>query len=171
MVAGLASSDTIPALAVAGSQPPLDRPGSSSATATATHARTRPPSIPSCSTALPACLISSYRQHGWLTGGRTGVRRAPVRSQWSRRGAGRGLLRAVADAGGARSRCAGAWNHATRSHLAPPGIMPPEVRGRPACRRKKGSARVAVCLCVACPSVPLPACSGVERPGFLERIS
>jgi hypothetical protein len=133
VVAGLASSDTIPALAVAGSQPPLDRPGSSSATATATHARTCPPSIPSCSTALPACLISSYRQHGWLTGGRTGIRRAPVRSQWSRRGAGRGLLRAVADAGGARSRCAGAWNHATRSHLAPPGIMPPEVRGRPTC--------------------------------------
>jgi hypothetical protein len=56
VVAGLASSDTIPALAVAGSQPPLDRPASSSATATATHARTRPPSIPSCSTALPACL-------------------------------------------------------------------------------------------------------------------
>jgi hypothetical protein len=58
VVAGLASSDTntIPALAVAGSQPPFDRTGSSSATATATHARTRPPSIPSCSTVLPACL-------------------------------------------------------------------------------------------------------------------
>lgn len=91
VVAGLASSDTIPALAVAGSQPPLDRPGSSSATATATHARTRPPSIPSCSTALPACLpyllVPTTRMvDGRADGRTTGPRSFAVVASW--RGAG-----------------------------------------------------------------------------------
>jgi hypothetical protein len=134
------------------------------------HARTHASSFHSIVLYCSACLISSYRQHGWLTGGRAGVRRAPVRSRWSRRGAARGLLRAFGAAVRVR---AGLVGDALGRGITQRAATWPR---RGLCRRRCGGGQLAGgkrarWLCVACPSVPLPGCSGVERPGFLERVS